>query len=367
MIVAPPGRGARRRRRPSPPRVLITGGAGFIGTNLACRLLQEGRRVVLLDSLARPGTEHNLQWLRQQYGDALELVIGDVRNPAVVRRAVAGTGQVFHLAAQVAVTTSLGQPMHDFEVNARGTLTLLEAIREQPDPPSLVFTSTNKVYGSLEDLPLVRRELRYVPKDPAVASFGIDERRPLSFQSPYGCSKGAAEQYVIDYARSFGLQTAVFRMSCIYGPHQHGTEDQGWVAHMLRRARSGAPLTLYGDGRQVRDVLFVGDLVAALMAAQAYMGRLAGQAFNIGGGAAHTLSLLELLVRLEELLGRRVEYELAPWRRADQRYFVADWRRFSALTGWSPRVGVKEGLEQLLAWLETQARTDGRVRCLAVS
>jgi CDP-paratose 2-epimerase len=331
--------------------VLITGGSGFIGTNLAHRLLSTGRPVLLFDNLARPGVEQNLRWLHDTHGSQVEIEIADTRNAEAIRRAVNRASEVFHFAAQVAVTTSLTDPLEDFEVNARGTLHLLEAIRAQPLPPPLVFTSTNKVYGSLEDIGFRRRNLRYEPTDPALRQTGVNEARPLDFHSPYGCSKGSADQYVLDYARTFGLRAIVFRMSCIYGPHQFGTEDQGWVAHFLIRALDGRPITLYGDGRQVRDILYVDDLVDACLLAQQHMPTEAGQAFNIGGGPGNTVSLLELLDMISEMLGRKPDVEFEAWRPGDQRYYVSDTGKFHRRTGWKPRVGVHQGLELLTRWL----------------
>jgi CDP-paratose 2-epimerase len=333
--------------------VLITGGAGFVGTNLAARLLREGREVLVLDSLARAGVEENLRWLRDTFGTALSVEIGDVRDGALVRRAVAHADAVFHFAAQVAVTTSLSDPMDDFEVNALGTLNVLEAIRTRPHPPPLVYTSTNKVYGALGDLAMRKTERRYQPKDGA-ARAGIGEDRPLDFHSPYGCSKGAADQYVRDYARTFGIPTTVFRMSCIYGPHQFGTEDQGWVAHFLIQALQDRPLTVYGDGRQVRDVLFVEDLVEAFLLALQHMGTESGQAFNIGGGPANAVSLLELMAMIEELTGRRPEVRFDDWRPGDQKYYVSNTARFEQATGWRPRTEVRRGLARLATWLERE-------------
>jgi CDP-paratose 2-epimerase len=336
--------------------VLITGGCGFIGTNLAHRLLSSGRPVLLFDSLARPGVEQNLRWLRDTHGSLVGIEIADTRNADVLQTAVEQAAEVFHFAAQVAVTTSLTDPLEDFEVNARGTINLLEAIRAQPTPPPLVFTSTNKVYGSLEDVGLRRRNLRYEPTDSGLRETGISEARPLDFQSPYGCSKGSADQYVLDYARTFGLPAVVFRMSCIYGPHQFGTEDQGWVAHFLIQALEGRPITLYGDGRQVRDILHVTDLVDAFLLAQQHMATEAGQAFNIGGGPDNTVSLLELLDFIDDLLGRKPDMEFDAWRPGDQRYYVSDTTKFRERTGWRPQIGVREGLEQLARWLAESRR-----------
>jgi len=337
--------------RTRPRRALITGGAGFVAANVADRLLREGWAVTLFDNLSRAGVERNVAWLEAQHGDRVELVVGDVRDAAALRNVVAGTSRVFHFAAQVAVTTSLVDPILDFEVNARGTINLLEALRALDDPPTLLFTSTNKVYGHLDDLRLEARGRRYEPADPHVARHGISEQRPLDFHSPYGCSKGAAEQYVLDYARTFRLPATVFRMSCIYGPHQFGTEDQGWVAHFLIQALHGQPLTLFGDGLQVRDVLYVDDLVDAMLAAHEAIERTTGRAFNVGGGCGNTVSLLELIGLIGELIGSRPAYGLEPWRPADQRYYVSDLSKLRAATGWAPRVPVDEGVDRLLAWL----------------
>jgi CDP-paratose 2-epimerase len=281
--------------------VLITGGAGFIGINLAHRLLSERRRVRVFDNLARAGVEANLRWLQATHGDLLQVEIADVRDFSAIKRAVKDASQIFHLAAQVAVTTSLVNPIEDFEINARGTLNLLEAVRALNEPPPIIFTSTNKVYGHLEDVALKRENDRYVPEDAALRQNGISERRPIKFHSPHGCSKGAADQYVLDYARTFRFPAIVFRMSCIYGCHQFGTEDQGWVAHFLIRAIEDKPINIYGDGMQVRDVLFADDLIDALQLAQKYMPRLAGRAFNIGGGAKNAISLRELIALIGEL------------------------------------------------------------------
>jgi CDP-paratose 2-epimerase len=332
-------------------RVLITGGAGFVGTNLAARLLGEGREVLVLDSLTRPGVEENLRWLRATFGAALSVEVGDIRDRALVRRSVARADAVFHFAAQVAVTTSVVHPVEDFEVNALGTLNVLEAIRKRPSPPPLVFTSTNKVYGSLGDLAMRRGARRYEPKDER-ARAGVGEERALDFHSPYGCSKGAADQYVRDYARTFGLPTIVFRMSCIYGPHQFGTEDQGWVAHFLIRTLDDQPITLYGDGMQVRDVLFVDDLVEAFLCAEQGIDEIAGQAFNMGGGAANTVSLLELIDLIGQIHGQKPVVTFADWRTGDQRWYVSNTHRFAATTGWRPRVNVREGVSRLYNWLQ---------------
>ncbi len=337
------------------PYTLITGGAGFIGSNLAHRLLREGRTVLIFDNLSRPGVETNLNQLSAEHAD-LRVVVEDVRNAAALKRAVRNADQVFHFAAQVAVTTSIDNPVEDFDINVRGTLNLLEAVRSVDRPPSLVFTSTNKVYGGLEDIQLHLNGSRYEPADQALRG-GVSEKRPLDFHSPYGCSKGSADQYVIDYARTFRLPAAVFRMSCIYGPRQFGTEDQGWVAHFAIRGMQGQPITLYGDGLQVRDLLFVEDLLDAFLLAQQHMHEVAGQAFNIGGGPANTISVLELVKMVAARFGHKPSLSYAPWRQGDQRYYVSDTAKFRQATGWSPKVSVNDGVEKMITWLEQRPTT----------
>jgi len=334
--------------------VLITGGAGFIGANVADRLMRAGERVRILDDLSRPSVERNVAWLRDSHGNDFELVMGDVRDATTVDRAVEGIEHVFHFAAQVAVTTSLYDPHHDFSVNGIGTLNVLEAVRGAPLSPSLIFTSTNKVYGALENVGLTTSKHRYEVADAEIAKWGISEKRPLQFHSPYGCSKGSADQYVLDYARSFGVRAAVFRMSTVYGPRQLGNEDQGWVAHFLGAARRGETITIFGDGRQVRDLLFIDDLVDALLRARRNIDGIAGRAFNVGGGPSNTLSLLELVERIELLHKRAPRVTFSDWRLADQRYYVSDPRALGEATGWRPMVGVGEGLRRLDEWLAQQ-------------
>jgi CDP-paratose 2-epimerase len=336
-------------------RTLVTGGAGFVGTNLADRLAGEGDEVIVLDSLARDGVEENLRWLTERH-PGIDAVVGDVRDRAAVRRCVRAADRVFHLAGQVAVTSSLADPVDDFEVNLRGTLNVLEEARATFRPTPVVFTSTNKVYGGLEDLELEVRGDRYEPVQDHVRRRGISERRPLAFSTPYGCSKGGADQYVVDYAHSFGLPAVVFRMSCIYGPHQFGTEDQGWVAHFLLSALRGAPITVYGDGRQVRDLLYVEDLVDALLLAAANARDLAGSAFNIGGGAGNAMSLREVLDVIAALQGEAPAVELSEWRQGDQRYYVSDTSAFRDATGWRPAVDARDGIERLHEWLGVHRR-----------
>jgi CDP-paratose 2-epimerase len=334
--------------------VLITGGAGFIGSALADRLAAEGEHVLVLDSLARPGTEGNLAWLRARHPARVAAVIADVRDADAVADAAREACAVFHLAAQVAVTTSLADPIADLQVNLLGTVTLLEALRRHPRP--LVYASTNKVYGGLHDVVLTRSTDAYAAEDQHLARHGIDESRPLQFCTPYGCSKGAADQYVLDYAESFGLPSAVLRMSCIYGPRQLGTEDQGWVAHFALRAVAGEPLTIYGDGRQVRDILFIDDAVSAYIACWRRIGDVSGHAFNLGGGPANAVSLLALLRHVEAELGHPVARRFAPWRPNDQRWFVADARRARAALGLAAPLDWREGVARLLrSFAERQA------------
>jgi CDP-paratose 2-epimerase len=351
---------ARRSLAAAEPLALVTGGAGFVGTNVADRLAQDGHRVRVFDNLSRPGVERNLRWLRERHGDRIDVQLADVRDSLALQRAVAGVDQVFHFAAQVAVTTSLDDPRADFEVNAGGTFNLLEALGRLDDPPPLVFTSTNKVYGTLPGLAFERDGERWEPRDRQLRLHGLDESLPLDFCTPYGCSKGAADQYVLDQAKSCGLPAAVFRMSCIYGPHQHGTEDQGWVAHFLLRALAGETITIYGDGAQVRDVLWVDDLVDALLRVRDDMAELAGAAFNVGGGADNSVSLLEVIDLIADVHGSRPRVQVAPARPGDQRYYVADTRRLQAATGWRQRVGVAEGIEELYRWLRSRGRATTR-------
>jgi CDP-paratose 2-epimerase len=333
--------------------VLVTGGAGFIGSNVAHRLLAAGEHVVLFDNLSRGRVQENVAWLRDRFG-GVNLTVGDIRDAAAVAGAISEVDHVYHFAAQVAVTSSLTDPREDFAVNAGGTLNVLEAVRASPRRPSLLLTSTNKVYGALPDVRLGLRAKRYEPAEEVLRANGIGEGRPLEFHSPYGCSKGSADQYTCDYARSYGVRAVVFRMSCIYGPRQFGTEDQGWVAHFLIRALNGQPITIYGDGLQVRDVLFIDDLVDAMELARDRVDDLAGRAFNIGGGPSNTLSLLELLEQLATM-GRIPAVTFEDWRSGDQRYYVSDTRAFRDATGWRPKVGVAEGLRGLERWLSDAA------------
>ena len=331
--------------------VLITGGAGFIGANLADRLAREGHEIIVYDALLRPGVERNLGWLQQRHGPRIRHVHADVRDGAVLAEAVGAAKAVFHLAAQVAVTTSLVNPRDDFEINVLGTFNLLEAARQARTPPPVIFASTNKVYGDLADLAFTTTPDGHLPSDMRVRTQGIDERRPLDFHTPYGCSKGAADQYVIDYARSYGLPACVLRMSCIYGQRQMGTEDQGWVAHFLIRALEDEPITLFGDGHQVRDILDVDDAVAAYINAWRRIDKVAGQAFNLGGGPRNAVSLRTLISHIGDLIGREVDLRFDDWREGDQRYFVADASAARAALGLDTPLDWQSGVAKLAHWL----------------
>lgn len=334
-----------------PQRVLLTGGAGFVGTNLAHRLLEAGRSVLLFDNLSGPSSERNLTWLRDTWGDRVELEAGDIRDAAAVRRAMEEASAVFHLAAQVASTTSRLEPVTDFDVNLRGTLLLLEELRRLRRPVPLLYASTSKVYGSLDGLVLNQERTRYQPVDPWTASSGVDERWPLDLASPYACSKGAADQYVLEYCRSYGVPAVVARLSSVYGPHQMGSADQGWVSHFVMRALQGRPVSLFGDGKQVRDILFVDDLVDALLLLVDRIDEVRGRAFNVGGGPASSISLLELLDLVGRMRGAPIPIAFDEWRPSDPRYYVTDTRRLQAATGWRAHVSVDEGIRHLHDWL----------------
>jgi CDP-paratose 2-epimerase len=337
-------------------QVIVTGGAGFIGSNVAAAFLRDGHRVTVFDSLVRPGVEQNLEWLQSLAPpDRLRFVRGDVRDGDLVRSIVGASGiqLIFHFAAQTAVTTSLVSPRDDLEVNILGTHNVLEAVRHSADPvpPMLFYTSTNKVYGSLPHRRAAETRTRYRFTDPEADTYGIGEQEPLDFHSPYGCSKGAADQYVLDYARIYGLRTVVFRMSCIYGPRQYGTEDQGWVAHFMLAVASGRALTIYGNGKQVRDLLFIDDLVRAFRMAALHIDKTAGNVYNMGGGPSNTVSIWhELQPRLAQFVDGPVEAQLDEWRPGDQPVYVSDTRKAHRDFGWEPRVSIDEGLRRLWDW-----------------
>ncbi|MBV8798186.1 MAG: NAD-dependent epimerase/dehydratase family protein [Alphaproteobacteria bacterium] len=331
--------------------IVITGGAGFLGTNLAHALTERGEDVVIFDNLSRLHVRENVGWLRQACGKRLSLRVGDVRDAQAVADVVRGARAVVHLAAQVAVTTSVDDPITDFDVNARGTLNVLEAVRRQSPEAPLLFASTNKVYGKLISLDALEQQgSRYAPNDGCKLR-GFDERTPLSLYSPYGCSKGSADQYVIDYAHIYGLKTAVFRMSCLYGPHQFGNEDQGWVAHFLISAMRGEPIAIYGDGNQVRDVLYADDAVSAYLLALDNAEAASGSVFNLGGGPKNTMSLRELLNYIARMEGFAPLVSFHDWRPGDQPWYVSNTHAIETALGWRALTDIKSGLEKLRQWL----------------
>ena len=327
--------------------ILVTGGAGFVGSNLIERLLSErGTRVRIFDNLARRGVLHNLEWLRTLAGNnRLEIVEGDVRDTVAVRKAARDANEIYHLAAQVAVTSSVDDPATDFEVNALGTFNVLEAARLSGRNPFVLFTSTNKVYGSLEGVPVRVEGSRYRASRSGFR--GVAESEPLDFHSPYGCSKGAADQYVRDYARIYHLDTVVLRMSCIAGPRQFGNEDQGWVAHFLYSVLQGRTITICGDGYQVRDILHVHDLVDAVMAARAVRSGIRGEVYNLGGGITRTLSVIELLRECERRAGLPLHLDYTAVRPGDQPLYISDTGKLEAHTGWKPRRSLTDILDSI--------------------
>jgi CDP-paratose 2-epimerase len=338
---------------------IITGVAGFIGSNLAEHLLRAGHRVAGIDNLGRKGSAENLSRLGNV--GHLDFLCCDVRDDVSLNDFFSlhrGAEAVFHLAGQVAVTTSVANPRDDFGSNALGTFNVLEAVRQNKMNPVVIYSSTNKVYGGMDDLEVVDRNGRYMYAD---LPFGVSESRPLDFHSPYGCSKGAGDQYVIDYARIYGLRTVCFRQSCIYGINQYGIEDQGWVAWFTIAALMGKEITVYGDGKQVRDVLFIDDLICAFLRAVERSDRAAGKVFNIGGGPANTLSLLELLALLESRLGKKIAVRFEDWRPGDQKVFVADVRKIQAELDWRPQVTVERGIEVLSLWVSNNMESLNRV------
>jgi CDP-paratose 2-epimerase len=329
---------------------LVTGGAGFIGCNYVHRLLSRGEQVTVYDNLSRRGSGANVAWLREQQGAGnLHLVVGDVRDYDTLAQTVRKTDVVVHLAGQTAVTTSVKDPRSDFEDNALGTFNALEAARHADTNPIFLYTSTNKVYGGMEDVAVIEQETRYAYRD---FPLGIPETQPLDFCSPYGCSKGAGDQYVRDYARIYGLPTVVFRQSCIYGPRQMGVEDQGWVAWFIIAAVTDQPITIYGNGKQVRDVLFIDDLLDAYDVAIARIDVAAGQVYNVGGGPAHTMSVwTEFCPILERLIGHPIPVSDDDWRPGDQPIYISDIRKAGRDLGWRPQVGVEEGIRRLYEWV----------------
>ncbi|GAB4473942.1 MAG: GDP-mannose 4,6-dehydratase [Anaerolineae bacterium] len=333
------------------PHLLVTGGAGFIGSHTVRRYLDKGWQVTVYDNMSRPGAEHSLDWLRSHpASDRLSIIEGDVREYDRLAPYAAAADAILHAAGQTAVTTSVRSPRADFEANALGTFNVLEAARAAlaaGRTPAVIYTSTNKVYGGMEDVGVVLKDDHYAYAD---LPDGAPETQPLDFHSPYGCSKGTGDQYVRDYARIYGMDTVVFRQSCIYGTWQFGTEDQGWLAHFTIAAVLDLPLTIYGDGKQVRDVLYIDDLVNAFEAVFANPARVSGQIFNIGGGPTRAISLLDLIAMLEKLRGAPMRVSYSDWRPGDQRVFISDTRKAGRALGWQPSVPVSEGVRRLYQW-----------------
>lgn len=329
---------------------LIVGGAGFIGCHLTKRLLEEGKEVIVAENLSRLGSVQNLRWLQAQ--GEFRFVRCDIRSDAEVRKIFQENRDidvVYHLAAQVAVTRSVHAPREDFETNLLGTFNLLEAIRQTRSEPVLIYASTNKVYGRMDDIEVVQKQKRYEFKD---LPEGITERVPLDLYSPYGCSKGAADQYVRDYARIYGVRSVVMRQSCIYGHRQFGVEDQGWVAWFTIASVLDRPINIYGNGKQVRDLLFIDDLIDVYLLSVEKISEVYGEIYNIGGGPENTLSLLELIDLLEELSAKNTRYSLKDWRPGDQPVFVCDIRKAKSDFGWRPKIGVREGVKRVYEWVE---------------
>ena len=330
---------------------LVTGGAGFIGSNYVYRLLSRGEKVIVFDNLSRAGAPRNMRWLSETFGsNTFELVVGDVRDAALLTATVREADVIVHLASQVAVTTSVLHPREDFDINALGTFNILEAARLSGRHPIIIYASTNKVYGGMETVPIVEDENRYRYAD---RPEGISETELLDFHSPYGCSKGAGDQYVRDYHRIYELPGVVLRQSCIYGPRQYGIEDQGWVAWFVIAGVTERPVHIYGDGKQVRDLLYIDDLMDAYDAVLANIERAAGQIYNLGGGMENAISIWqEFGPLLENLIGRKLPVIRSDWRPGDQRIFIADIRKAERELGWRPKVGIGDGLARLITWVQ---------------
>jgi CDP-paratose 2-epimerase len=330
---------------------LITGGAGFIGSNYVHRLMKRGEKVRIFDNFVRAGAPRNLEWLKKEFGeDALDLVVGDIRDADGIAEAGRDADVIVHLAGQVAVTTSVTNPREDFEVNALGTFNVLEAARLSGKKPIVLYSSTNKVYGGMDEVEAVEDENRWHYKD---LTYGASEEQALDFHSPYGCSKGTGDQYVRDYYRIYDIPTVVLRQSAIYGPRQFGVEDQGWLAWFMIAAVMERPITIFGDGKQVRDMLFVDDLLNAYDLAIANIDIAKGQVYNMGGGVGNVLAVWsEFGPMLEKLLGKKINVARGDWRPGDQRVFYADYRKAERELGWKPQISLEEGIERLFQWVQ---------------
>ncbi|MGC8976975.1 MAG: GDP-mannose 4,6-dehydratase [Candidatus Ratteibacteria bacterium] len=330
-------------------KILITGGAGFIGTNLTLNLVKNRENyVVIYDNLSRKGVIKNLEYLQSLKLENFEFIKGDIRDYKKLKEVVNGFEIIYHLAAQVAVTKSVKDPLDDYQINATGTLYLLESIRKNCPDVILIFSSTNKVYGELSHLKLKEGKKRYYLID---RKKGIDENENLDFHSPYGCSKGTADQYVRDYYRIYGIKTVVFRQSCIYGPFQYGNEDQGWIAHFIIKAVMDEKIKIYGDGKQVRDILFISDLINAYKLAVKNIEKCKGEIFNIGGGIENTFSLIELIEYLEKKLNKKIEFEFFDWRPGDQKVFISNNKKLEKYTNWKVKIDKKKGVDKLIKWV----------------
>lgn len=330
-------------------KILVLGGAGFIGMNTTQYFLEKGHEVIVMDNLSRKGSEYNIQKLQEKYN--LQFINEDIRNYEGLKKHFASFGGLdvlILLAGQVAVTTSVTNPREDFDINALGTFNVLEALRENNLKPFVIYSSTNKVYGKMEEVEVELKGKRYEYKD---MPLGISEEQQLDFHSPYGCSKGAGDQYVRDYSRIYGIPSVVFRQSCIYGEHQFGIEDQGWVAWFTIANMLNKQITVYGDGNQIRDVLYIGDLVRAYEAAIMNKEKCSGKIYNVGGGPQFTLSLNELLEELERFFAREIHPNRDTWRPGDQKVYVSDIRKIKEDLGWEPKIGVTEGIERMSRWI----------------
>lgn len=333
--------------------VFISGGAGFIGSNLADFYLNNGYKVTVFDNLSRKGTEKNLAWLKKhKYKNNFKFIQGDIRDDKKLNKVLVNFDIIYHLAGQVAVTTSVVDPRSDFEINALGTINMLEAFRLKSKKAIFIYSSTNKVYGDLEDLNCVVKNKKYVFKNRDYVN-GISERREIDFHSPYGCSKGAGDQYVRDYARIYKLKTVVFRQSCIYGQRQFGNEDQGWVIHFVKSTLDKKALTIYGDGMQVRDILFIDDLIDAYNLAIKKIKVASGQIYNVGGGMKNSISLLELIGLLQKNNNKKIKYKFLNWREGDQKVYISDNSKLKKELGWSPKTSKESGIAKLITWAKT--------------
>lgn len=337
-------------------KILITGGCGFLGSNLASDAIQNGHELIIFDNLSRMGTALNLDWLRDQ--GKFIFNHGDIRSADDINKAIGKfkPDAIFHLAGQVAMTTSIENPLKDFEINAMGSINVLEAVRQHCPEAMVIYSSTNKVYGDLEQFKYVETPTRYICEE---YPKGFSEAIPLEFHSPYGCSKGAADQYMLDYARIFGLRTVVFRHSSMYGGRQFSSYDQGWIGWFCQQGLeqkyglSSEAFTISGNGKQVRDLLHAEDMKKLYQLSVKNFDAISGKAFNIGGGEINSLSLLELFGILEEELDVKLDYiNLAP-RESDQKVFVANHERITSLVGWNPQVNSRSGVKLMLEWVKS--------------